>query len=795
MRTHATLLLMTVPLALAGRGEPTAVELELSRQRAAQAAGALDQTVYAPSPYQRPEDLPPVLEVERPYQAFNDWYYFALVDGKVWYKPRIKRPTGEPEVAVDLPWKPFGLRGGLPYRLDAKEPSALDTSYTDGTRGEFIREKHFLTESPEQARARLDPAAWAQASTWPHEEPLQFSADFTQPDRLIAITADDDELAVLSEDRQLFYRRKFANLFVPDEWMEGWGSSKSQKVFFPHHLTGHRGWSLGRITAAAAGYKEGPDGRIFEWGPAAVSMETMAWLSPDGRTIYYLDSGTPPQVEHYIEPPFRGQYRGEAVNASASTVMLIDRFGAVVTKIADFDLLGSTPTHPYCYLDDCDGEPFYQPDDIRSGMSPIRLPPEDWRIHAPIVPVEPWDDDTWLSTRVSMLQTGRGNAHRELRVVGMQQGVLGSWIKGITQDTWTFRAAPPGDRGFWDIQPSERLDPERVNRYTDPAQLRALHADEPVVDRPLVGQVELDEQTLLGLRVLDYNAQASPWHIELVVDGVALPMDLHLVQAWSRYLKPAVGPGHEHDAIVTYEGTLGFDRQDLERRLGPLGATPEVEVVHELLDRVRNHKFALIVNSTTRGVEIQAKSDRRIGHFHAVALDLDPFEGRTEPMNTWSEQFWRVLDGHMAWEDRVVALSAQRPQGCSAEAVGWAASTLLLHEEVQAITEELHTLHRTARKFSRIIFATSGLLYVSQLKTLDVALDRSRRDRSDEVRPNELRFNVILGVTTRIPYLARNIADVAERREHAAKAELRRTDTRLQELLRQAHQLSRSCAP
>jgi hypothetical protein len=155
-------------------------------------------------------------------------------------------------------------------------------------------------------------------------------------------------------------------------------------------------------------------------------METMVWLSADGRVIYYLDSGTPPEIVHFVEPPLRGQWRGVSINAAASTVMLMDRFGAVQTKIADFDLLGSTPTHPYCYFEECDDEPFYKPGDIRSGMSDIRLPSEGWRVHAPVLPPESWDEDNWLSDRITILQTGKGNAEREPRIVGMREGVLGS---------------------------------------------------------------------------------------------------------------------------------------------------------------------------------------------------------------------------------------------------------------------------------------------------------------------------------------------------------------------------------
>ncbi|MCA9492512.1 MAG: hypothetical protein KC621_21410, partial [Myxococcales bacterium] len=369
------------------------------REEARQAT--LDTSEYEASPYTSPEQLPPTIEIETDYQGFNDYYYFALVDGKLWFKPRFKRPAGAEEWATDLPWRPMGVRHGLPYRLDARKPSTLDTSYTDGDRQAFVRELTFREAAFESWPEHIDAEGWARSGEWPHAEPPVYSEDFTLPERILAITADDDEVAVLTGDRQMFYRRRYANLFVSEQWNEGWGQSKDIPIFFPDHLTGHRGWSLGRITAFGTGYKTGPDGRHYEWGPAAVSMETMVWLSADGHQIYYLDSGTPPEVNHYVEAPFRGQYQGESINSASSTMMLIDRFGAVQTKIADFDLLGSTPTHPYCYNQGCDDQPFYPPGDIRSGMSDIRLPPEDWEIHTPVLPPESWHEHTGITRRIS----------------------------------------------------------------------------------------------------------------------------------------------------------------------------------------------------------------------------------------------------------------------------------------------------------------------------------------------------------------------------------------------------------
>ncbi|MFT5585881.1 MAG: hypothetical protein ACI9VR_003476 [Cognaticolwellia sp.] len=122
--------------------------------------------------------------------------------------------------------------------------------------------------------------------------------------------------------------------------------------------------------------------------------------------------------------------------------MLIDRYGAVQTKIADFELLGSTPTHPYCYMEECEDEPFYVAGDIRSGMSDIRLPAEGWQVHAPVLPSMQWSEYTYITDRVTILQTGKGNGARELRVVGAQDGVLGFYYKDMQAETWSFQAAP-----------------------------------------------------------------------------------------------------------------------------------------------------------------------------------------------------------------------------------------------------------------------------------------------------------------------------------------------------------------
>lgn len=738
-----------------------ALEAELARLHEDLRLASLDQTTYPESPYTSPEQLPRTIEVETCSQGFNDYYYFALVDGRIWYKPRFKRPAKDPEWSTDLEWKPFGLNGGLPYRLANKDPMELDTTFNDGMRGDFVEDLHFQTAKQLDAPDYLDRALWDAAGTWPHAETMRLDPDFEGVDRVLCMTADDDEIAVLGDNRKMFYRRKVANIFVNTEWYDGWGQAKDLNVWFPDHLSGHRGWSIGRITAFGAGYKSGPDGRIFEWGPAAVSMETMVWLSPDGRVIYYLDSGTPPVVEHFVEAPFRGRWRGEGIDSSASTVMLIDRFGAVYTKIADFDLLGSTPTHPYCYFEECDDEVFYPPGDIRSGMSDIRLPSEGWRIHDPILPPEAWSEDTWLSDRVTIVQTGKGNEARELRVLGSREGELGTYYKAITDEVWLFRTAPPGDLGFEGLEPLPEL-----TKYSSVRTLEELHWGEPDLDRELVGMVEVEGQTL-GFRVLDFNPMASPWHIEVSAGEVSVPLELHVVQAWNKFMSPEVG--HHEVRVMTWETTLAFDFSTVMKAMGGAGGTPQGVALRRLLDSAKNSLFGLLVNSTEHGLELTVKKERKTGAIHAVGLLPDEAEGAAS-LEELHDRFWEQQQGQMGWLAELAELGPA-PQTCNADGLAWAARVLELDRRSEEDLKGVRATKREARGFTRFTRATSGFLYLSQLKTIDAALDATRESRGNEVRPNELRFNVITGITGRIPFLSENIWRLNTARLKALKVE------------------------
>ena len=101
----------------------------------------------------------------------------------------------------------------------------------------------------------------------------------------------------------------------------------------------------------------------------------------------------------------------------------------------------------------------------------------------------------------------------------------------------------------------------------------------------------------------------------------------------------------------------------------------------------------------------------------------------------------------------------------------------------------MRRVKREARRFTRFTRSTSGFLYLSQLKTIDAALDASRESRGAKVRPNELRFNVITGITGRIPFLSENIWRLHSFRLKQVKAEREDLEGRLGPLLDHADSL------
>jgi hypothetical protein len=107
------------------------------------------------------------------------------------------------------------------------------------------------------------------------------------------------------------------------------------------------------------------------------------------------------------------------------------------TRLADFDIVGCDPLwFKYTYV-------FYKSNipgmSYFSNLNEWGLPAEDWRPQPPV----PLAGNAAITRHITILQNGRGNGARELRVAGLNEsGETGYWTKAVFDDVWSFKPVP-----------------------------------------------------------------------------------------------------------------------------------------------------------------------------------------------------------------------------------------------------------------------------------------------------------------------------------------------------------------
>ncbi len=305
---------------------------------------------------------------------------------------------------------------------------------------------------------------------WVKVPPDGLPTSKTKPAALTGLSADGDNLVVFSKEGRVFYT-KLSTL----EWTDVWGPAGMRGplfVGFPHRALA----MSHRLT-----YYEDIDGNPH---PITAGVTTFYALDDSGRWVLYADPWLPPKFERKICLPWHGAFVAETLSASASTLFVSDAHGNLFTRLADFDTTGDDPLLPYSY-----GR------EKRTGADDaIRtLPPEDWRAQ-PLVPGP-------HTTRITVRQTGLGNAARELRV----EGEGGYWKKLLLDEKWQFvqTGQPPG---------APVVEPGPV--VTAPTGAKALSGT-------LSGPVRATVTTA------DFDPDCSPAHLELDAGGVRFTAELH----------------------------------------------------------------------------------------------------------------------------------------------------------------------------------------------------------------------------------------------------------------------------
>lgn len=267
------------------------------------------------------------------------------------------------------------------------------------------------------------------------------------PTRIGEISADATGLVAVGEDGRIYDGELDAhdNVLWQYEWGWPW-RVMPQPVFLPPAAE-RRDWAYSLLNQEGS-YSEDIDGN-----PHTIKrIDTVYMLAKDGRAFRYDDPWLPPNpFEFWIAGPKRGAFAAVSFSASGSTLFVMDRTGALYTRLVDFDTLGGNPGITYSYErkrlptqpEDAthalrgDVPLFY---DVRS------LPAEDWRAQPPI--------PGRFTTLLTILQNGKGNAARELRVEGADaDGNTGYWSKPLYGGAWSFVKTGLATTGDW-VDPS-----------------------------------------------------------------------------------------------------------------------------------------------------------------------------------------------------------------------------------------------------------------------------------------------------------------------------------------------------
>lgn len=264
------------------------------------------------------------------------------------------------------------------------------------------------------------------------------SGAFPVPEEIVEITADADALVAFDSEGGMY--QLFTNTNAPGkpfQWIYDFGFPERVHLVQNQLVKNKRAWAMGTRRQDVL-WHEDIFGNPHHYG--TMGIETLYFLTEDGQQIRFTDSGLPADFSRSIQGPESGTFIAENLSVSASTMFVINKAGTMYTRLADFDTLGCDPMFfKYTYEklpQKYDGTQYL------SNYSPWGLPSEPW-LQQPEIPLK---GQARLTKHITILQNGRGNASRELRVAGTNEfGQTGYYSKSIFQDEgedWSFVEAP-----------------------------------------------------------------------------------------------------------------------------------------------------------------------------------------------------------------------------------------------------------------------------------------------------------------------------------------------------------------
>lgn len=403
----------------------------------------------------------------------------------------------------------------------------------------------------------------------PHNKKIK---NYPVPSSVSEIHADADEIVALSNSGRFYWLRieKGAS-WDGKVWNHLWGWPDMEPLHLKGRASKPRAWAIGRRNRDVL-YHEDIDGNQHHFGTMGIT--TLYVLAADGREICFTDSGLPADFSHTITLPDRGRFTAENMSVSASTIFVIDAAGRMYTRLVDFDTIGSDPMFfKYSYRREKRGS---RGEDWDSNFTEWSLPAEDWREQPKIR----LDGQAALSSMITVLQNGRGNSARELRVAGKNAaGGIGYYHKAIFDEKWDFTEC------------SLPLDKSRLLHKNYPPEQGIANGD-----THYYGKIRINGQyvTETSAELIDFNLSESPCTLRLTENGNVSSMKLHTVEAWI-HLKRA-DPGRDGTPKIF---------------LGTLEMTGDREHDGKTANKIAKHHlktFRFVVEATQKYVYIRTRS-------------------------------------------------------------------------------------------------------------------------------------------------------------------------------------------
>lgn len=258
--------------------------------------------------------------------------------------------------------------------------------------------------------------------------------DFSEPESIVEIAADADSLFAFDSKGGMY--QMFTNDLGPGkpfQWLVAFGWPQKTQLVQNQLIAGKRAWASGARRQDVL-WHEDIFGNPHHYG--TMGIETLYFLSENGQSIRFTDSGLPADFSRSILGPERGAFVAENLSASASTMFVINKAGVMYTRLADFDTLGCDPMFFRYTYEKLPQK--YTGEQYLSNYSPWGLPSEPWLLQPEI----PLQGKARLSKFITILQNGHGNAARELRVAGLdsngQTGYYSKQIMELKPEDWIF---------------------------------------------------------------------------------------------------------------------------------------------------------------------------------------------------------------------------------------------------------------------------------------------------------------------------------------------------------------------